>query len=63
MSPRRFGTTFRSILREAFNHAFATHAGDPRQEETSRRIASVALERSYFRVGYMWIGKTSKNHY
>lgn len=27
------------VYREAFNHAFAAHAGDPRQEEASHRIA------------------------
>jgi cation transport regulator len=27
------------IYREAFNHAFAAHAGDPRREEAAQRIA------------------------
>ena len=27
------------IYREAFNHAYAAHAGDPRQEEATHRIA------------------------
>ena len=27
------------IYREAFNHAFSVHAGDPRQEQASHRIA------------------------
>ncbi|MGE5387983.1 MAG: ChaB family protein, partial [Hyphomicrobiales bacterium] len=27
------------IYRAAFNHAFAAHAGDPRQEEAAHRIA------------------------
>ena len=29
------------IYREAFNHAYAAHAGDPRQEEAAHRIAWV----------------------
>jgi cation transport regulator len=29
------------IYREAFNHAFAAHVGDPRQEEAAHRIAWV----------------------
>jgi cation transport regulator len=31
------------IYREAFNHALATHAGDPRQEEAAHRIAWAAV--------------------
>jgi cation transport regulator len=31
------------IYREAFNHAFAAHAGDPRQEEAAHRIAWAAV--------------------
>ena len=29
----------RDIFREAFNHAYAAHASDPRQEEAAHRIA------------------------
>ncbi|TWI17299.1 ChaB family protein [Mesorhizobium tianshanense] len=35
------------IYREAFNHAFLAHTGDPRQEEASHRIAWAAVKRSY----------------
>jgi cation transport regulator len=28
-----------AIYREAFNHAFAAHVGDPRQEEAAHRLA------------------------
>ena len=35
------------IYREAFNHAFAAHTGDPRQEEAAHRIAWAAVKRSY----------------
>ena len=31
------------IYREAFNHAFAAHMGDPRQEEAAHRIAWAAF--------------------
>jgi len=46
------------IYREAFNHAFAAHAGDPRQEEAAHRIAWAAVKRSYVKVGDDWVGRT-----
>jgi cation transport regulator len=45
------------IYREAFNHAFAAHAGDPHQEERAHRIAWAAVKRSYVKVGGSWIGR------
>ena len=39
------------IYRAAFNHAFAAHAGDPRQEEAAHRIAWAAAKRSYVKIG------------
>ena len=42
------------IYREAFNHAFAAHAGDPRQEEAANRIAWAAVKRSYVKVDDQW---------
>jgi cation transport regulator len=39
-------THAQDIYREAFNHAFASHAGDVRQEELARRTASAAVKRS-----------------
>jgi cation transport regulator len=42
------------IYREAFNHAFAAHEGDPRQEEAAHRIAWAAVKRSYVKVGDSW---------
>jgi len=47
------------IYREAFNHAFAAHAGDPRQEEASHRIAWAAVKRSYVKIGDEWFARTS----
>jgi len=43
------------IYREAFNHAFAAHVGDPRQEEAPHRIAWAAVKRSYLKTGNGWI--------
>ena len=43
------------IYREAFNHAFAAHMGDPRQEEAAHRIAWAAVKRSYVKIGESWI--------
>jgi cation transport regulator len=46
------------IYREAFNHAFAAHAGDPRQEEAAHRIAWAAVKRSYVKMGDTWVART-----
>ena len=35
------------IFLSAFNHAFAAHVGDPRQEEAAFRIAWAAVKKSY----------------
>lgn len=43
------------IYREAFNHAFAAHAGDPRQEEAAHRIAWAAVKRAYEKIGGHWM--------
>ena len=43
------------IYREAFNHAYAAHAGDVRQEEAAHRIAWGAVRRSYEKVGDSWV--------
>jgi len=45
------------IYREAFNHAYAAHAGDPRQEEAAHRIAWAAVKRSFVKVGNSWIAR------
>ena len=46
------------IYREAFNHAFAAHADDPRREEASHRIAWSAVKRSYAKADGEWILKS-----
>jgi cation transport regulator len=43
------------IYREAFNHAFAAHAADLRQEEIAHRIAWAAVKRHYRKEGDAWV--------
>jgi cation transport regulator len=43
------------IYREAFNHAFASHASDERQEEIAHRTGWAAVKRSYVKQGNRWI--------
>ncbi len=45
------------IYREAFNHAYAAHADDPRREEAAHRIAWAAVKRSYVKEGGSWIAR------
>ncbi len=51
--PEHAQTTFR----EAFNHAYAAHANDPRREEAAFRIAWAAVKRVYEKVGDAWVEK------
>jgi cation transport regulator len=50
-------THAQDIYREAFNHAFAAHAHDPRQEEAARRIAWAAVKRRYIKAGGDWLAR------
>lgn len=43
------------IYREAFNHSYASHAGESRQEEIAHRTAWAAVKRSYVKDGDQWI--------
>lgn len=43
------------IYREAFNHAFEDHIGDPRQEEAAHRIAWAAVKRRYRKEQDQWV--------
>jgi len=45
------------IYREAFNHAYAAHANDVRQEEAAHRIAWAAVKRSYVKMGGSWVAR------
>ena len=46
------------IYRAAFNHAFAAHEGDPRQEEASHRIAWAAVKWGYEKDDGQWVAKS-----
>jgi cation transport regulator len=43
------------IYREAFNHAYAAHAGESGQEERAHRIAWGAVKKSYVKDGETWV--------
>ena len=45
------------IYREAFNHAYAAHSNDVRQEEAAHRIAWAAVKRSYVKMGDSWVAR------
>jgi len=47
------------IYREAFNHAYAAHAGEARQEEAAHRIAWAAVKRSYVKIGTSWVSRSA----
>ena len=43
------------IYREAFNHAFAAHAGEYGQEARAHRIAWAAVKRIYVKDEGKWV--------
>lgn len=43
------------IYREAFNHAFAAHAGESDQEERAHKIAWGAVKRGYVKKSDVWV--------
>ena len=45
------------ISRQAFNHAYAEHEGDPRQEEAAFRIVCAAVKRRYRKFGDQGVEK------
>lgn len=45
------------IYREAFNHAFANYAGDPRREEIAHRTAWAAVKRRYVKADGDWVAR------
>lgn len=51
---RLFPPHAQDIYREAFNHAYAAHAGEARQEEAAHRIAWAAVKRSYVKTACGW---------
>ena len=51
------------IYRAAFNAAFASHAGDARQEEIAHRTAWAAVKKSYVKVGDDWVEAEGRRHH
>ncbi len=49
------------IYREAFNNAFTSQAGVPRQEEIAHRTGWAAVKRSYVKVGDAWVPGKDRN--
>ena len=47
------------IYREAFNHAYAAHAGDAEREKRAHMIAWAAVKRSYVKHGEQWVSRIS----
>lgn len=43
------------IYRAAFNSAYESHAGDPRQDEIAARIAWAAVKRSFEKRAGIWV--------
>ncbi|MEI9804931.1 MAG: ChaB family protein [Pseudolabrys sp.] len=43
------------IYREAFNHAYAAHAGEADGERRSHMIAWAAVKRGYVKQGDQWV--------
>lgn len=43
------------IYREAFNHAYAAHAGEADREKRSHMIAWAAVKRGYEKSGDRWV--------
>jgi cation transport regulator len=56
---RHLPNAAQDIYREAFNHAWATYAGDPRQEEIAHRVAWAAVKRKYQKIGKDWVSVRS----
>ncbi|QBR70853.1 cation transporter [Beijerinckiaceae bacterium] len=43
------------IYRAAFNNAYVSYSGDPRQEEIAHRVAWAAVKRNYVKRGEVWL--------
>ena len=48
------------IYREAFNSAYAAHAGELEREKRSHMIAWAAVKRSYVKSGDRWISRNDR---
>jgi cation transport regulator len=47
------------IYRGAFNHAFAAHVGDPRQEEAAHRVAWAGVKCSFIKTEGGWVARAA----
>ena len=45
------------IYREAFNHAYAAHAGEEDREKRSHMIAWAAVKRTYVKADDDWVAR------
>ena len=45
------------IYREAFNHAYAAHAGEADREQRAHKIAWAAVKRSYDKRCEQWVSR------
>jgi cation transport regulator len=54
---RKLPPDAQDIFREAFNHAWESHRGDPDLEGTAHRIAWAAVKRRYRKSGEVWVPK------
>jgi cation transport regulator len=48
-----------AIYREAFNHAYAAHAGEADRERRAHMIAWAAVKRSYEKADGHWVPRES----
>lgn len=48
------------IYREAFNHAYAAHAGEGDRERRSHIIAWSAVKHGYVKEGEQWVRRQAK---
>ena len=47
------------IYREAFNHAFAAHAGEADRDQRAHKIAWAAVKHKYVKQGDRWVAQDS----
>lgn len=57
---RRLPDHAQDIYREAFNHAYEAHRGDPQREERAHRIAWAAVKRMYEKVEDRWVPRQGR---
>ena len=50
-----------TIYREAFNQAYAGHAGESDREQRSHVIAWAAVKRAFVRAGDQWVARDDQD--